>query len=426
MPFFQGAASRLPFMYFVPELYRFEVSALNVGIFIGSYQFCRSLTCMLSVPFPKASQFFGTVVALIGYIISIFFDGKDLTFFVVGTIIIGFCETMPNFQVLLKELYICDQETLGNKIKLQYVSIIMGVLLAFLGGGIIYENHGILGTSIMGTILMTCELWACIHTFYIQYTNKQVIDLLPKEGVEEHKEEGGDGHAHGGDKPTTALQRKLTTITLANIPESEHEKHGQQFVKEFIHFSEQKVPPNWVSYLITLTLGLEAITIGYALSIGPLYIITQFGKSSSFVGALFAISQAVSAGYVLVVGNLSKSWQKKFNKYTYAAPWNFIFFYFGIGVSALGISLTGFKGCVFFFFTLVTFNDLASLRLNMFNGQISSIHGYKQVCPMAQICRRTLNTVTALTGPLLFENLISFHKCLSLCRPLCPLSGLGF
>ena len=63
-------------------------------------------------------------------------------------------------------------------------------------------------------------------------------------------------------------------MTLANIPESEGDKHGKQFVKEFIHFSEQEVPPNWVSYLITLTLGLEAITIGYALSIGPLYIIT--------------------------------------------------------------------------------------------------------------------------------------------------------
>lgn len=97
MPFFQGAASRLPFMYFVPELFKFEMKALNIGLCIGAYQFCRSLTCMLSVPLPKASQFFGTVVALAGYIISIFYDGEDLTLFVIGTIIVGFCETMPNF-----------------------------------------------------------------------------------------------------------------------------------------------------------------------------------------------------------------------------------------------------------------------------------------------------------------------------------------
>jgi hypothetical protein len=60
-----------------------------------------------------------------------------------------------------------------------------------------------------------------------------------------------------------------------------------------------------------------------------------------------------------------------------------IFFYNGIGVSALGLSLTGFHGCVAFFFILILFNDLASLRLNMFNGQISSIKAYKEVCPLA-------------------------------------------
>lgn len=74
---------------------------------------------------------------------------------------------MPNFQVLLKELYICDQETLGNKIKMQYIFIILGVLVAFFAGGIIYETYGIQGTSIFGTVLMAFELEACIHTFYI-------------------------------------------------------------------------------------------------------------------------------------------------------------------------------------------------------------------------------------------------------------------
>lgn len=69
----------------------------------------------------------------------------------------------------------------------------------------------------------------------------------------------------------------------------------------------------------------------------------------------------------------------------------------------MGISLTGFKGCVFFICTLVIFNDLAALRLNIFNGQISSIHAYKQICPLAQICRSFLNTITAITGPILFN-----------------------
>jgi hypothetical protein len=53
---------------------------------------------------------------------------------------------------------------------MQYVAIILGVLLAFFGGSMIYEKKGIVGTSIFGTMLMAFELEACIHTFYIQHT----------------------------------------------------------------------------------------------------------------------------------------------------------------------------------------------------------------------------------------------------------------
>ena len=91
-------------------------------------------------------------------------------------------------------------------------------------------------------------------------------------------------------------------------PESPEAKRGELFLeilKEFIHFYEQKVPANWVNYLITITIGLEAISIGYFLSIGPLYIITQFKVSASFVGAIGALSAGILAAYVAAVGNLS-------------------------------------------------------------------------------------------------------------------------
>jgi hypothetical protein len=68
----------------------------------------------------------------------------------------------------------------------------------------------------------------------------------------------------------------LTTLTLANIPEEESKFHGGDFLSEFIHFSEQKVHPNWVNYMIAATMGFVAIAIGFMLSIGPLFIMTQF------------------------------------------------------------------------------------------------------------------------------------------------------
>ena len=50
---------------------------------------------------------------------------------------------------------------------------------------------------------MSLELWACIHTFYIQYTNRQVINLLPQDNaVNEIEDEQDHGHA---EKPKGAL-----------------------------------------------------------------------------------------------------------------------------------------------------------------------------------------------------------------------------
>ena len=84
-------------MYFVPELYKNDVSALKTGLSIGAYQFCRCTTCMVSVPLPKSSQFICTVVAFAGYVISMFYDPANIELFIVGTVIIGFCETMPHY-----------------------------------------------------------------------------------------------------------------------------------------------------------------------------------------------------------------------------------------------------------------------------------------------------------------------------------------
>ena len=68
----------------------------------------------------------------------------------------------------------------------------------------------------------------------------------------------------------------MTTLTLANIPEEESEFHGGDFLKEFIKFSEQKVHPNWVNCMMAATMGFISIGFGFLLSIGPLFIMTQF------------------------------------------------------------------------------------------------------------------------------------------------------
>jgi hypothetical protein len=66
------------------------------------------------------------------------------------------------------------------------------------------------------------------------------------------------------------------TLSNGSNEEGNEIKNTAKFLQEFINFSEQDIPPNWVNYMTASTLGLQAITIGFTLSIGPWYIMTQF------------------------------------------------------------------------------------------------------------------------------------------------------
>lgn len=45
---------------------------------------------------------------------------------------------------------------------------------------------------------------------------------------------------------------------------------------ELIQINEHNAQPNWINYLICMTVGVEAIPIGYLVVIGPVFILTKF------------------------------------------------------------------------------------------------------------------------------------------------------
>ena len=83
-------------------------------------------------------------------------------------------------------------------------------------------------------------------------------------------------------------------------------------------------------------------------------------------------------------------------------PWNFILFYFLLGLSALGIVLCDYYGSMLSLLILSSVNDFTNFNLVEFNGQINSNYAQKRVGPVAQIGRRLGICLTAVTGPILF------------------------
>lgn len=63
---------------------------------------------------------------------------------------------------------------------MQYFSIIFGVSLGFLAGGIIYENYGFKGASLLGSFFLGSELISVCIAFYIMHIIKKSADKKKK------------------------------------------------------------------------------------------------------------------------------------------------------------------------------------------------------------------------------------------------------
>ena len=86
-------------------------------------------------------------------------------------------------------------------------------------------------------------------------------------------------------------------------------------------FSEGKTRANSVAYLLALTMGFKALSIGYNLSVGPIFLVYEFNQDVSIVGILFA----AGAGFgtiTAVTATLTKPGKWFFDKYlpVLAAP----------------------------------------------------------------------------------------------------------
>ena len=74
----------------------------------------------------------------------------------------------------------------------------------------------------------------------------------------------------------------------------------------------------------------------------------------------------------------------------------------GIGIGVLVAAVPSFPVHVLGVVILMCFNDLGATLMTELQASISTTSNYSLLGPMGQVVRRTLNCVTALTGPILF------------------------
>ena len=188
----------------------------------------------------------------------------------------------------------------------------------------------------------------------------------------------------------------------------------------------------------------KALTIGYNLSVGPIFLLTEFNQHVSIIGILFAAG--ASCGTISAVSaTLTKPGKWFFNKYlpvcacrvcqpcvcvpvlascasclvkvcpanessltsrrcsfSSQAPLNIYVSLLGIGCSVLLAATPVLEMHVVGLLLMMAFNDLAATWLIEVQGAVVTKSAYKIVGPFGQIIRRSINSITAITGPLLF------------------------
>ena len=255
----------------------------------------------------------------------------------------------------------------------------VGVTFAFGIGGFVYEYHGINGVSIFGIVLSSLELLSLAFYLLIRKLKSSFIesDTQTKE------------------KPKTAEEKAPANIR-ATI-KLDNEKDTQEALN---YFSQSDIKANHINYILCVTFGMESITIGYNLSISPLFIFEEFQKSTSIIGLLFACGAATGTLISMLV-SLTPQGQACM-KSKFPSPYNLIFSLAGIAISVFVTAIPLFPIHVMGLILLMTFNDLAAIVLTEIQGSVTASNAYALVGPLGQVIRRSFNVVTAITGPLLF------------------------
>lgn len=440
IPCLYGCATRLPFIYFVIHLSQhFLLQWGTIGLCVGAYQACRVVSSSLAIFAPKFSHFLGTSAGLAGFTLVYFSDNNLIAPFVAGTVIVGLSETMSSMQKYAREIYKLDidREKVQLMLKFQYASVMIGVVFAFSIGGIVYQRYSINGVALFGMIVEGFGLLACLayffffkdpanimksvclaHKEYDKQKNQVKIDIIKEKGNVKKDTSPQESPKNEQLRRQTKLDITINEGDEENLS-SAQELQNDSLVKEngtkldidvtisslltsinAEYNTNEDICATWVNWLICMSFGVEAITIGYNLIIGPIFLLTQFEQDTGVIGVLFAVGHAF--GTIVAIGatctNIGSSAMKKIAM----APFDLCFAMFGIAIGVFVAAVPIFPVHVVGLILLMSFNDLGSTLMTELQGSITTVKTYSLLGPFGQVVRRSFNVVTALSGPLLF------------------------
>lgn len=157
---FYASVSRVPFtlfaIYMIDVLnFTYIVAALTLGL----YCFGRLVGAHLAGMYlGSVTMIFGTASGGVAWSCILFFEQQWV--FIVSSFLLGFTETVTGLDTMLKieSLILCrSPEQTQIIFRSQLICTCLGVFLAYMGGGILYQMHG------MRPVGVTCIMFSCTN-----------------------------------------------------------------------------------------------------------------------------------------------------------------------------------------------------------------------------------------------------------------------
>lgn len=402
MPFLYGAATRLPFIYYVIHLVdNFNTDMLRVGIYVTLYQASRVVTSAFAIVAPKTSHFLGTSIGLAGFLTVYLSDNSLLTPFVAGTAVVGFSETMSSMQKYAKEMFQheSNREKASRKLRYQYASVMLGVVFAFSIGGFVYQYRFIDGVALFGVIIESSGL-ASFSVYLALTLTKDKTEDCPTQNDNNSNiiEEEVQNNSNINQVSSSSSTRSSLGSFISRIRGSILTRTVKEANSTFD--TDENIATTWINWIMCMSFGIEALTIGYNLSIGPIFLLDEFNKQTSIIGIMFAVG-AASGTFAAVSVTCTEGGRNTLKKIA-SSPYDICFAMLGIGCGVLVAAIPSFPAHVAGVVLLMCFNDLGATLMTELQASISTTSNYSILGPLGQVVRRTLNCVTALTGPILF------------------------
>ena len=166
----------------------------------------------------------------------------------------------------------------------------------------------------------------------------------------------------------TPAHRESKPSTVSSSEESD--EIGDSVLLEMVDlFSDSGFGANSLSYLLCVTIGMEAVANAFSLAISPLYITQQFEVNSSTVGLMLAAGAAL--GTILSSFVTLTETGKRLMKSKLPSPNNLIVSMGAIAVSVLIAAVPVFSIHIIGLMMLMAWNDFASILLNEMLGELA-------------------------------------------------------